>query len=128
MIGYVMVGTNDLARATEYYDAVMAPLGLVNVGGDSQFVAYAPTDDREKIEFYVTQPFNGEPATVGNGTMISLLVDSRAAVDEYHCIALENGGVCEGKPGPRPADADVYYAYARDLDGNKICVYTESMN
>ncbi len=119
-----MVGTNNLQRSTEYYDAVLAPLGLVRVENDAEYVGYAPLKAKEHIEFYVTKPFNGEAATAGNGTMISLHVDTREAVDRYYRVALDNGGQDEGAPGPRPADGDIYYAYARDPDGNKICAFS----
>ena len=124
MIGYVMVGTTDLIRSTAYYDVVLKPLGLVRVEDDAEYAGYAPVANKEQIEFYVTKPFNAEPATVGNGTMIALLAKNRAAVDQFHQIALQSGGIDEGAPGPRPADGEIYYAYARDLDGNKICAYS----
>ena len=83
MIGYVMVGSSNLQRSAEYYDAILAPLGLVRVEDDTDYAGYAPITAKEDIEFYVTRPINGEPATAGNGTMISLLADSREAVDRY---------------------------------------------
>lgn len=123
MIGYAMVGVSDLQRSSNYYDAVLAPLGLVQAESDVTYVGYAPASDPAEIEFYVTKPFNEKPATAGNGTMIAFLADSRLAVDLFHSTALENGGTDEGAPGPRPADGTIYYAYARDPDGNKICAY-----
>ena len=123
MIGYAMVGVSDLQRSSHYYDAILAPLGLVQAENDPAYVGYAPTSDPTEIEFYVTKPFNEKPATAGNGTMIAFLADSRRAVDLFHSTALENGGTDEGAPGPRPADGTIYYAYARDPDGNKICAY-----
>lgn len=124
MIGYVMVGTADLERSTAYYDAVLTPLGLVRVEGDAEYVAYAPSTDKKQIEFFVTRPINGKPATAGNGTMIALLAETRAAVDEFHQLALKSGGTDEGSPGPRPEGGSIYYAYARDPDGNKICAFS----
>ncbi len=126
MIGYVMVGAADLVRSASYYDAVLAPLGLIRVENAEEYVAYAPVDAREQIEFYVTKPYNGELPSVGNGNMIALLADSRTQVDQFHHIALQSGGKDEGAPGPRPEDGDVYYAYVRDLDGNKICAFATS--
>ena len=126
MIGYVMVGTSDLPRSIAYYDAVLAPLGLVRVENEDEYVAYAPATAQDKIEFYVTNPFNGEPVQPGNGNMIAMLATSRDVVDKFHQAALENGGTDEGAPGPRPADSRVYYAYARDHDGFKLCVYSEA--
>ena len=123
MIGFTMVGSADLARSIKFYDAVLAPFGLVRVENDDSYVAYAPQTDRDAIEFYIAKPYNGEPASVGNGCMVAFKAESRSAVDEYHKVGLESGGVNEGLPGPRPADASNYYAYIRDLDGNKICSF-----
>ena len=123
MIGYAMVGASDLQRSSDYYDAVLTPLGLVQVESDSTYVGYAPKSAPTEIEFYVTKPFDQKPPTFGTGTMISFLAESRRAVDLFHGTALENGGTDEGAPGPRPADGTIYYAYARDPDGNKICAF-----
>lgn len=123
MLGYVMVGTTNLNRSTTFYDAVLAPLGLVKGASDDSYAAYCPKSDPEEPEFYVTSPINKEPATAGNGTMIALLAETRKAVDDFHEAALASGGTDEGKPGLRPADGSIYYAYARDPDGNKICAY-----
>ena len=109
MIGYAMVGASDLQRSSDYYDAVLTPLGLVQVESDSTYVGYAPKSAPTEIEFYVTKPFDQKPPTFGNGTMISFLAESRRAVDLFHGTALENGGTDEGAPGPRPADGTIYY-------------------
>ncbi len=121
MIAYVMVGTSDLKRSTRFYDAALAPLGLVRTENEDDYVGYAPAGAPDKIEFYVTQPFNGKPVTFGNGTMISLAAGTRPAVEAFHQAALAYGGTNEGDPGPRPDESSIYYAYARDPDGNKIC-------
>jgi predicted lactoylglutathione lyase len=73
----------------------------------------------------ITRPFDGKPATAGNGSMIALVVDTRAKVDALHAKALELGGACEGKPGLRGNEGPqaFYGAYFRDLDGNKLCVF-----
>ena len=118
-----MVGANDLKRSSDYYDAVLKPLGLVQVETEHGHVGYAPKTRPTEIEFYVTKPFDQEPATFGNGTMIAFAAESRRAVDLYHSTALQSGGTDEGAPGPRPADGTIYYSYARDPDGNKICAY-----
>lgn len=123
MIGYAMVGTNDLPRSSDYYDAILTPLGLVRVESNDSYVAYAPKSAPSEIEFYVTKPFDQNPATFGNGTMIAFAAASRRAVELFHTTALESGGTDEGAPGPHPADSAIYYAYARDLDGNKICTF-----
>jgi catechol 2,3-dioxygenase-like lactoylglutathione lyase family enzyme len=123
MLAYVMVGTNNVKRAANFYDAALAPLGLVRTGGDNHSLGYGPKNPPNKSMFFVTKPYNKKPATLGNGTMISLTAKSRRAVEAFHAAALASGGTDEGKPGPRPKDASNYCAYARDPDGNKICAY-----
>ena len=118
---FVMVGSNDLLASSKFYDAVFAPLDLIKVYTGKNYIGYAQKNNLKEIEFYITKPFNKEPANSGNGTQISLLANSTKAVDEFHTIALENGGTSEGTPGIRSGD---YYAYIRDLDGNKICALT----
>ena len=77
MIGYVMVGTNDLNRATRFYNATLAPLGLVQVERLETFTAYAPEAAKGSIAFYVTTPFDQRPAKPGNGTMVALAAPTR---------------------------------------------------
>lgn len=125
MIGYVMVGASDLSRSAKFYDAVLAPLGLIEIERTEDYVGYAEKADQSEIEFYVTVPFNQELVTSGNGSMVAIKAASRQAVDAFHAIALKNGGLDEGAPGPRPEDGEIYYAYARDFDGNKICAYCD---
>lgn len=123
MIGYVMVGTDDLDRATAFYDALLAPLGLARVDRVPEYAAYAPNTAREAIEFYLTKPFDRRPATPGNGTMIAFKAPSMAALDRFHATGLRAGGTDEGAPGPREEGSDISYAYIRDPDGNKICAF-----
>jgi len=123
MLAYIMVGSNDLKQSAEFYDAALAPLGLVPTGGDKRYIGYGPKAAPQKSQFYVTKPYNRKPATFGNGTMISLAAKSRRAVDGFYKAGLAAGGTDEGKPGPRPAGGDNYVAYLRDPDGNKICAY-----
>lgn len=123
MLAYIMVGTNNVKKAAKFYDAALAPLGLVKTGSDSRYIGYGPKNAPKKSQFYVTKPYNKKTATFGNGTMISLVAKSKKAVDGFHAAALAAGGKDEGKPGPRPAGAGNYAAYVRDLDGNKICAY-----
>lgn len=127
MIGYAMVGASDLKRSTDFYDALLAPLGLEKVELDMVYTAYAPKIAPGDIEFYVTKPFDQNAATAGNGSMVAFKVDQRRCVDLFHQIGLENQGLNEGSPGLRPADGTVYYAYVRDPDGNKICAYCEGL-
>lgn len=125
MIGYVMVGTNDLNDAANFYDPVLETLGLIRGITDAEYIGYGSIQSPKLIEFYLTKPFNGEAATLGNGTMIAMLAKSRNDVDNFHATALANGGIDEGKPGTRIDGDETYYAYVRDLDGNKICGYCE---
>ena len=124
MIGFVMIGTNNLGESSKFYDAVLSPLGIKKVITTDRYIGYARKESPENIELYVTNPHNKKPATNGNGTMIALLTDSKDYVDKFHAIALENGAVNEGSPGPRHDNN--YYAYIRDADSNKICAYTNS--
>ena len=116
MIGYVTVGTNDLARAAAFYDALLAELGAKRAMEMDTFIAWAVAPNTPMVA--VIKPFDGKPATVGNGVMVALMVDSKAKVDALHKKALALGGKDEGAPGPR---GDGFYAgYFRDLDGNKL--------
>ena len=122
MIGYVTMGTNDLARAVAFYDALFAELGAERFMEEETFVAWAVSPD--KPAFSVTHPFDGNAATVGNGTMVALAVDSAAKVDAMHAKAMQLGGMDEGAPGQRMEG--FYAGYFRDLDGNKLNVFFAS--
>ena len=123
MLAYIMVGASNLKRSGKFYDAALAPLGLVRTGGSDRYLGYGPKKAPDKSQFYVTKPYNRKAATFGNGTMIAFVAKTKRAVEEFHAAALASGGTDEGKPGPRPADGTNYAAYARDPDGNKICAY-----
>lgn len=121
MIGYVTLGTNDLPRAVKYYDELFGSLGIKRfMEEENYFVAWAPSPEQPSVA--VSVPFNQEVATVGNGTMVALLMESPQQVDAFYAKAIELGGTDEGKPGFRPADATsgFYAGYFRDLDGNKL--------
>ena len=121
MIGYVTLGTNDLPRAVAFYDDLMASIGAGRfMEEENYFVAWATAPDQPSIA--VSVPFDKEAATVGNGTMVAMIMESPEKVDALYEKALELGGTCEGKPGFRPEDATsgFYAAYFRDLDGNKL--------
>lgn len=123
MIGYTTVGTNDLQRAMAFYDALFASVGvgrLLEIPGIAGWGV-----DWEKPIFGVAVPYDGQPATAGNGTMIALGQRTRAKVRALHATALALGGTDEGGPGLRGAGGSqaFYAAYARDLDGNKLCFY-----
>ena len=118
MFSHVTIGSNDLERSGAFYDAVMKTLGHERFYTGDGIIGYGePTGDQT----FVTSPFDGGPASVGNGTHIAFLAGDRAAVDAFHAAALANGGSDEGAPGPRPHYHKNYYgAYVRDPDGNKL--------
>lgn len=116
MIGYVTLGTNDLARGAVFYDAIAKELGTGRMMETDQFIAWGAPGAAPGIG--LTRPFDGKPATVGNGVMVALAAGDKAQVDRLHALALSLGGTCEGPPGPR--GEGFYAAYFRDLDGNKL--------
>ncbi|MEA2831889.1 MAG: hypothetical protein QOG66_91 [Methylobacteriaceae bacterium] len=120
MFSHVTVGTTDLARASVFYDATLAPLGITRVG--SQFTGWAAWQKPgEDAKFWVGLPYNQAPAHPGNGWMVAFTALTRRAVDEAYAAAAAAGGQDEGAPGARPNFAPNYYgAYVRDPDGNKI--------
>lgn len=118
MLGYISLGTNDMAKATAFYDQLSALVGAKRVWDDENFVAWsnAPTGG-----ISVTKPYDGEPATVGNGVMAAIAAPDRATVDAIYAKAMSLGGTDEGEPGLRGGgDSTFYAAYFRDLDGNKL--------
>ena len=117
MIGYVTLGTNDLARATRFYDAIAKELGVGRMMDTERFIAWGTPGGGAGIG--LTLPFDGKPATVGNGVMVAFEARDKAQVDRIHRLALSLGGKDEGAPGPR-GDQGFYAAYFRDLDGNKL--------
>ena len=126
MIGYVMVGTNNLDKAIIFYDEDLKIINLTRKDTDDVCAGYTQNNGDGSIEFYVTKPANKKTATFGNGTQVSFLVSSREIVDKFHEIALKAGGTSEGSGGERPEGSGVYYSYIRDLDGNKICAFTNN--
>lgn len=118
LFGHVTVGTDDLARAGRFYDAVLATLGHRRGLEREGFISYG---DRSGARFFVMRPYDGGPATAGNGTHVAFLAPDRASVDAFHAAALAAGGSDEGAPGLRPHYHETYYgAYVRDPDGNKL--------
>jgi catechol 2,3-dioxygenase-like lactoylglutathione lyase family enzyme len=116
MIGYVTLGTNDLPRAAAFYDSLLAEIGAKRMMESDRFVAWAVRPDLPGLG--VTLPFDTKPATVGNGVMVALALDSAAKVDALHRKALQLGATDEGGPGQR--SEGFYAGYFRDLDGNKL--------
>jgi catechol 2,3-dioxygenase-like lactoylglutathione lyase family enzyme len=128
MLRYVYFGTNSLARAVAFYDAVLAPLDMQRcITGDPDWdriaAGWGLYEDRgaRELGFWVGQPFDQKPASVGNGSMVAFTARTWQAVDDFYAAALAHGGVCEGPPGLRLHYApDFYAAYVRDPDGNKV--------
>jgi predicted lactoylglutathione lyase len=120
MIGYVTLGTNDLSRAAVFYDAIAAHFGVGRMMDFDTFIAWGDMAGAPGIA--ATKPFDEKEATVGNGTMVALQVDSPEKVQAVYDTALAHGGSDEGAPGPR-GDDGFYAGYFRDPDGNKLNVF-----
>ena len=116
MIGYVTLGTNDLERGAGFYDRLAAELGVGRMMEWPGAIAWGTPGGGAGVG--LTKPFDGAPATVGNGVMVAFEAKSREQVGRLHAIALEAGGACDGPPGPR--GPGFYAAYFRDPDGNKL--------
>ena len=125
MIGFVMVGTNNLDKATKFYDTLLDVIELERVVTNEKYTGYASIKKLDEVEFYVTNPVNNEIANFGNGTQISFLVNSKDLVNNFYNTGIKLGGKDEGAPGIRSGD---YYCYVRDLDGNKICAFSKIDN
>ena len=125
MIGFVMVGTNNLNKAISFYDILLETINLKRSVTNEKYAGYSSKDKPKDIEFYITNPVNKEKASFGNGTQISFVVNSKETVNKFYNTGIELGGKDEGTPGIRSGD---YYCYIRDLDGNKICAFTNLNN
>lgn len=118
MIGYVTLGTHDLQRAATFYDALLALIDAKRFMELERTIAWS----NGGTGLGVCTPFDGKPATVGNGVMVALTAGSKENVHALHQRALDLGGKDEGAPGPR-GTGGFYAAYFRDLDGNKLCAF-----
>ena len=117
MIGYVTIGTNDLERGTKFYDELLAEIGAKRFMEEERFIAWSVTPGEPGLA--LTKPFDGNVATVGNGVMVALAVETPKQVDALYAKAIELGATDEGSPGPR-GEEGFYAGYFRDLDGNKL--------
>lgn len=116
MLAYTTIGTNDLPRAAQFYDALLAEVGAARAMDMGRLIAYAAGEGQPM--FAICTPFDDKPATPGNGVMVALAAENPAAVDRLYNKAIELGATDEGAPGVR---AEMFYiGYVRDLDGNKI--------
>lgn len=125
MIGYVTLGSNNIEKAREFYDALLGDIGAkrlmqLDEGG---FTLYGAEMGAPSLA--ITQPYNGETAAPGNGNMIAIPMEERSAIDSFYNKAMELGGSDEGAPGVRGEDGPqaFYAAYFRDPEGNKLCAF-----
>ena len=116
MIGYVTLGTNDLARAAKFYDTLFAEIGGKRRMESDRFISWSAGESSPG--FGVIKPFDGKAAAPGNGAMVALAIESQAKVKALYDKAMALGAKDEGPPGLRWGT--FYAAYFRDLDGNKL--------
>ena len=116
MIGYTTLGSNDMAKAAAFYDALFAEVGAKRLIDMDNVIGWASSMDKPMVA--IIKPYDGKPATVGNGVMVALLVESPQQVDRLHAKALELGAANEGDPGQR--GPGFYGGYFRDMDGHKL--------
>jgi predicted lactoylglutathione lyase len=121
MIGYLTLGTNDLQRAGEFYDELLAEMGAQRTMTDERMLGWGTPEAR--IMFSVITPFDEQPASVGNGVMIALDARTPEMVERLYNKALELGASDEGHPHDRGSSMGFYGGYFRDLDGNKLVAY-----
>ena len=117
MIGYVTLGTNDLERGAKFYDELLAEIGAKRFMEEERFIAWSVAPGQPGLA--ITKPFDGKGATVGNGVMVALAVETPKQVDALYAKAIELGATDEGPSGPR-GEEGFYAGYFRDLDGNKL--------
>lgn len=124
MFLHIVVGVSDFSRAMAFYKPVLDSLGIAfRFQEDEHLWAGWQSKPEPRPLFLIGCPFNHQPHHPGNGQTIAFMASSRQKVDQVHAIALENGGMCYGKPDPSPEYHPNYYgAYFRDPDGNKLCV------
>jgi len=126
MILYTTLGVRDVKRSIPFYDVVLGVLGHRRRLTEDDWAAWGPEYDAG-VSFCICPPFDGNPPSVGNGTMIALRGQSDKEVKAFHEAALQHGGTCEGPPGTREAYGPHFYVcYVRDLDGNKLaCAFPD---
>ncbi|NIY75989.1 VOC family protein [Thalassospira sp. HF15] len=120
MIGYTSLGTNDLVRSAAFYDAFLAEFNAQRVFEGPDFIVWSAGENSPAFSIHI--PFDGNKATIGNGTMIALAASSRDKVDKLYKKAISLGAANEGEPGQRHENG-FYAAYFRDPDGNKLNVH-----
>lgn len=130
MIAYVTVGVDDIAKAERFYSAFLPALGyeFERYHGDLSYsLPRAPGQSVALPDFYVKSPFDGGPASAGNGAMVAFEATSQNQVRTLHAAALAAGGADEGQPGFRASyGANFYVSYLRDPQGNKIALFSSN--
>ena len=121
MFSFITLGTNNLEKNKFFYNKLLNLIDIVKVEEADYYVGYAKKTNLKNIEFYLMKPHNKKEASFGNGTMITFTAKSKENVKDFYNLALSLGGTNEGSPGPRHDEH--FYAYFRDLDGNKICIF-----
>jgi len=119
MLGYCTVGSNRLKEAKTFYDALLGSAGFTALFEHPSGGRVYGKDGN--LCFAVLGPYDGKPATVGNGCMVAFRFDTTEEVDAFHANALALGGANDGDPGDRAPK--MYFSYFRDLDGNKLCAF-----
>lgn len=123
MIGYVTLGTNKYDQAAAFYDQLLAEIGATRFMESDTFIAWAVSPTQPSLG--IIKPYDGKAATIGNGSMVALVVNSPEKVDALYNKAIALGATDEGPAGPR-GNSGFYAAYFRDLDGNKLNVFCMS--
>lgn len=130
MIAYVTVGADDIAAAKRFYSAFLPALGYGLKEGPEGLSYALPVPTGQKPvypDFYVKPPFDGRPASVGNGNMVAFEAQDQQHVRTLHAAALEAGGTDEGQPGFRAAYGPRFYvSYLRDPQGNKVALFSSN--
>jgi catechol 2,3-dioxygenase-like lactoylglutathione lyase family enzyme len=118
MIDHLSLGVSDLTRSGIFY-AVLASLGYVRVLTHERALGYGAPGARDEV--FAILAVSEQAKLPGHGSHVAFSAANREAVDAFHAIALENGAIDEGAPGPRPKYGPGYYAaFVRDPDGHRL--------
>ncbi len=132
MIAYVTIGTDDIASAKRFYAAFLPALGYVledRPDGVACSPRVRPGQSVASPDLYIKTPFNGAPASAGNGAMLAFDARRQQQVRDLHAAALAAGGSNEGAPGFRDLYGPRFYVgYLRDPQGNKIALFSNDPN
>ncbi|MFT7525858.1 MAG: catechol 2,3-dioxygenase-like lactoylglutathione lyase family enzyme [Arenicella sp.] len=121
MVSAICIGTNNLKQSGDFYQAVLATINMVRAVEDELEIGFSCAD--QPASFWVLKPYDGQPATYGNGTQRIFKAANKDQVHAFYDVVLQLGGNDEGAPGPRDYSEGYYGAYCRDLDGNKLHVF-----